>query len=137
MLFLVSGRLDSNQRPRAPQTCTLTGLSYAPNFASAKVLAYFEFCKCFPIFLSTSHRFAVEIKHLEDFFLVGGLVDADVAYLAHQREVDNACIVLLVVRHELVKPVVLLAIEGKYAVMVFDELHGLAELVLGESGTEV
>lgn len=31
IFLLVSGLLDSNQRPRAPQTCTLTGLSYAPN----------------------------------------------------------------------------------------------------------
>ena len=28
--FHQSGGLDSNQRPHAPQTCTLTGLSYAP-----------------------------------------------------------------------------------------------------------
>ena len=32
---LLSGRQDSNLRPHAPQTCTLTGLSYAPRFCSA------------------------------------------------------------------------------------------------------
>ena len=32
-----------------PQTCTLTGLSYTPNFASAKVHLIFEFAnKIFP-----------------------------------------------------------------------------------------
>ena len=45
MLSIESGRLDSNQRPRAPQTCTLTGLSYAPNFAGAKVHLIFDFPK--------------------------------------------------------------------------------------------
>ena len=43
MLTMVSGGLDSNQRPRAPQTCTLTGLSYTPNFAGAKVHLIFEY----------------------------------------------------------------------------------------------
>ena len=102
MLFLVSGRLDSNQRPRAPQTCTLTGLSYIPNFASAKVLAYFGFCKCFANFFSTAHCLTVEVEHIQYLFLGGTLVDADVTDFAHQREVDDARTVLLVVRHEFI-----------------------------------
>ena len=38
------GMTDSNQRPLAPQTSTLTGLSYIP-FAGAKVEIVFEFSK--------------------------------------------------------------------------------------------
>ena len=48
----LSGWLDSNQRPHAPQTRTLTGLSYTPNIAkrryriaSAKVGLYFRVAK--------------------------------------------------------------------------------------------
>ncbi len=38
-LIVLSGRLDSNQRPHAPQTCTLTGLSYSPKWN------YLSFCR--------------------------------------------------------------------------------------------
>ena len=47
-----SGRLDSNQRPRAPQTRTLTGLSYTPLNSAAKVWIYFIATKQNPTFLA-------------------------------------------------------------------------------------
>ena len=48
----VSGWLDSNQRPHAPQTRTLTGLSYTPNLVSgAKVRFCVDLRKSFSVFL--------------------------------------------------------------------------------------
>ena len=78
-LVLKSGRLDSNQRPRAPQTCTLTGLSYAPNLlgimalrrtscrrsnflsflASAKLLNSYVPAKCFAHFFCVGGGFGL------------------------------------------------------------------------------
>lgn len=66
MLF-VSGLLDSNQRPRAPQTCALpTALNpdpfstctqpLSPN-AGAKVRSFFELTKFSAYFLLFSHLF--------------------------------------------------------------------------------
>ena len=38
---ILSGWQDSNLRPHAPQTCTLTGLSYIPkNFCGAKIITF-------------------------------------------------------------------------------------------------
>ena len=55
--FLWSGLLDSNQRPRAPQTCALpTALNPdpcirgVPHFAGAKVVRFAETAKYFCIF---------------------------------------------------------------------------------------
>ena len=52
---------------------------------------------------------AKEVEHLEYLVLRGLLVDADVADVGEQGEVDDACLVLLVVLHELEQAVVLLA----------------------------
>ena len=76
---------------------------------------------------------SIEVQHVKNLFFGGRLVDADIADFAHQSEVDDACTVLLVVGHELVQTVVLLAIEGKHSVIVLDELDSLAKLVFGES----
>ena len=43
-----------------------------------------------------AHGFAIEVKHLHYLFFRGALVDADVAYFAHQGEVDDAGTILLV-----------------------------------------
>ena len=43
-MLSLSGGLDSNQRPHAPQTRTLTGLSYTPN-CGCKGTVFFCICK--------------------------------------------------------------------------------------------
>ena len=48
-----SGWLDSNQRPHAPQTRTLTGLSYIPN-CECKSTSFLERDKFFPHFFTFS-----------------------------------------------------------------------------------
>ena len=68
------------------------------------------------------------VHGLEDLFLCGLLIDANVADVCEECEVDDACFVLLVVLHELEEAVVLLAIEWEIAVVGSDELHGLPEL---------
>ena len=55
--FLQSGWLDSNQRPHAPQTRTLTGLSYTPNCgckSSALFLNSKYFCGFLFLYFATS-----------------------------------------------------------------------------------
>ena len=136
MLSIESGWLDSNQRPRAPQTCTLTGLSYIPN-CGCKGMLYFWNNKCFSAFSLTPHGFPVKIEHLEYLFLGGRLVDAYIAYFTHQCEVDNARSIFLVVGHEFIQAIVLLAVECHDSIMFLDELDGLPEFVFGESYLEV
>ena len=80
-----------------------------------------------------AHRFAIEVQHVKNLFFGGRLVDSDIADFAHQSEVDDACAVLLVVSHKFVQTVVLLAIECQHSIVVFNELNGLAELVLREA----
>ena len=82
-----------------------------------------------------SHALAVEIQHFQDFLAVGTLVDADIPYVGHQGEVDDARLVLLVVRHELIQLVVLLAVEGEDTLVLLYELQRLVELVVRESQT--
>ena len=60
-----SGWLDSNQRPHAPQTRTLTGLSYIPN-CECKSTSFLERDKFFP------HFFTFSCKKCE-VFLCNGL----------------------------------------------------------------
>ena len=59
---LLSGLLDSNQRPRAPQTCALpTALNPDPFLKSpAKVRSFFESCKFSEAFLQK--RFKIDEK---------------------------------------------------------------------------
>ena len=71
------------------------------------------------------HAFPVEIEHFEDRIFVCGLVEADVTYFLQQGEIDDAGTVLLVVLHQFIELVILLAVEGKDTVMFFDELDGL------------
>ena len=50
--FRVSGWKDSNLRPHAPQTCTLTGLSYTPSdLSGTKLHVYFKITKFSTCFL--------------------------------------------------------------------------------------
>ena len=66
------------------------------------------------------------------------LLGYPVAYfIAHQGEVDDARRVLLIVCHEFVQSIVLLAIEREDAVILFDELDGLAELVFREPRLQI
>ena len=72
--------------------------------------------------ISAAHALAIEIQHILNFGLRGGLVDANVTNISHKGEVDDARLILLVVLHELIKAVVLLAIEGEYAVCLLYKL---------------
>ena len=72
-----------------------------PDFVRAKVALIFEKPKVFVFFLA-AHGFAIEVEHIHDFFFGGRLVNADIAYFAHQGEIDDACAVLLVVSHKFV-----------------------------------
>ena len=64
-VFSRSGWLDSNQRPHAPQTRTLTGLSYIPSqtlsVCVCKGIMFFitvqAFCKLFLIFFVFSFKY--------------------------------------------------------------------------------
>ena len=98
----------------------------------AKVALIFEIPKVFKLFLAT-HGFSVEIKHIHDFLFCGRLVDTDIAYFTHQSKIDDACTVLLVVRHEFIEAFVLFAIKYEYPIVLLDELNGLSELVFRES----
>ena len=79
------------------------------------------------------HALAEEVESLENGVLVGRLVEADVAHLFQQGEVDDAGRILLVVQHQLVQAVVVLAGEGEGAVVLLDELDDLAHAVLGKT----
>ena len=41
--LVLSGRLDSNQRPPTPEAGALTGLRYTPNFSWRKYTTFFNF----------------------------------------------------------------------------------------------
>ena len=80
-LVLKSGRLDSNQRPRAPQTCTLTGLSYAPNLLGIMALRRtFSRRSSFLSFLASAKLLNsyVPAKCFAHFFCVGGGIGSQV-----------------------------------------------------------
>ena len=53
------------------------------------------------------------------------MVDADVAYIAEEGEVDDAGSVLLVVGHQFEKSGVVVAGDGERAVVFLDETHAL------------
>ena len=73
--ILLSGWLDSNQRPHAPQTRTLTGLSYIPN-CECKSKALFLPDKIFPTFFIARGIFIEKCK------AGGGLV---LCFLFHSK----------------------------------------------------
>ena len=83
------------------------------------------------------HTFPVKVEHLENRFFVRRLVQADIAYLFQQREIDAAGSVFLVMLHQFVKAVVLLAAKGESAVILFDKLDGLAHFIFRKAGFEV
>ena len=80
------------------------------------------------------HTFPVKVEHLENRFFVRRLVQADIAYLFQQREIDDAGSVFLVMQHQFVKAVVLLAAKGESAVILFDKLDGLAHFIFRKAG---
>ena len=69
--------------------------------------------------------FSKKIKHFHNFLLRGALIDADVAHIGQEREVHNAALVFLVVRHVLIKLVVMLAGDGERAIVAAHKLQGL------------
>ena len=66
-----------------------------------------------------------EIEHLEDLVAADGAVDADVANASEEGEADVGAEVLLIVQHEFVELVVLLAVEGGGTVGILDVGDGL------------
>ena len=70
-----------------------------------------------------------EIEHLKDLVAADGAVDADVANASEEGEADVGAEVLLVVQHEFVELVVLLAVKGGGTVGVLDVGDGLTQLV--------
>ena len=90
------------------------------------------FCCCMG--RSFLHALPIEVERFEDGVFVGSLVEGDVADFTQQGEVDDAGGVLLVVRHQFVEAVVVLAVEEEGAVVFFDEADGLLHLVFGEIG---
>lgn len=83
------------------------------------------------------HALAEEVECFEDSVLVGCLVEADVAHILQQGEVDDAGSVLLVMQHQLVEAVVVLAGEGEGTVVLLDELDDLAHAVLRKTCLKV
>ena len=49
-----------------------------------------------------THALAIEVKHVQDLFVIGTLIDANVPDASHKGEIYDARLVLLVVRHKLV-----------------------------------
>ena len=78
-----------------------------------------------------------EVEHLEDLFFGGCAVDVDVSYAAEEGEVYLCAAILLVVLHELVEFVILLASEVGGAVEFLDVLQCLAQCVCGEAFAKV
>ena len=75
----------------------------------------------------------VEIERCFYFLLRGRLVEAYVAYVAQQGEVDAACHVLFVVGHELKQRGIVVAGDGHATVVVEDETHALTHAISGEA----
>ena len=73
-----------------------------------------------------SLAFAEEVEGFVDFFLCGCLVDADVADVGKESEVDGAGSVLLVVRHQFEESRVVVAGDGERAVVLLDKADALA-----------
>ena len=87
----------------------------------------------FAIVFLFAHAFAEEVEDFEQGIFVGCLIQTDVANAFQKGEVDDAVAVLLVVRHQLVKLVVLLAGEREVAVVLLDELDNGAHQLFGEA----
>ena len=77
-----SGWLDSNQRPHAPQTRTLTGLSYIPN-CECKSTSFLERDKFFPHFFTFSCKKCEVFLCNSLFFRVFGAIST--AYWSAKR----------------------------------------------------
>ena len=70
--------------------------------------------------------FAQEIKGFLDFFVRGGLVEANVADVGQKGEANGVADVFLVVLHQANQFGVVVAGDGQTSVVFTDELHGLA-----------
>ena len=73
-----------------------------PELFGCKSTCLFWILQMFCHLFLAAHGFAIEVQHVEYFFFSGRLIDSDIANFAHQREVDDACAVLLVVSHKFV-----------------------------------
>ena len=74
-----------------------------------------------------SYIFAEEVQHFHDFFLSGTLVYADITHIGQKGEVDDSVLVLLVMGHEFIKSVILLAGKGEGTVVGTHELQCLLQ----------
>ena len=78
--------------------------------------------------------FAIEVESFLDFVFCGCLVDADVADVAQEGEVDGGADVFLVVVHEFQDTGIVVAGDGHATVVLADEGNGLTHLVDREAG---
>ena len=86
--------------------------------------------------MSNAKTFPVKIERLDDFFPADRLVDPYLTHTGEQREIDPVALVLLVVRHQLVKRLVVLAAEEEGLVIAFHVINHLPDLFHRE-GTEL
>ena len=84
--------LDSNQRPLAPQTSTLTGLSYIPSALGDSPLGVCPFCaaKIRRRWLTTK-CLAKKIKPFLNNSLIHNLYRLDISRLNDAHKRDSAC----------------------------------------------
>ena len=74
-----------------------------------------------------------EVQGFLDFVFGGGLVDADVADVAQEGEVDGGADVLLVVVHQFQQTGIVVTGDGHLAIVLANEAYRLAHLVRGET----
>ena len=77
--------------------------------------------------------FAHKVETLKYVLLCKVLVEFDVSNAAHQGEVDNPVHILLVVQHQVVQVIVIVACKGKHTIVLTYELHRLPHLLCGET----
>ena len=85
------------------------------------------------MFIVVALSFAEEVESLLYFFFVSSLVDAYVADIAQECEVDDARRILLVVVHQFDECRVVVACDVDSAVVFAYEPYGLVHAVCGES----
>ena len=93
---------------------------------------YLFYCLIFSSLLY-SCIFAEEVECLEDNLFFGLTVERYVTYIVEEGEVDDAIAVLLVVLHQFIELLVLLALEVKGSVVVLYEVENLLQEFFRES----
>ena len=74
---------------------------------------------------TTASTLPVVVEHLEDILTGSDLIDTNIAGNCQQGHVDTACLVLLVVGHELEEVVIKFAVEWETTIGLTDEVLNL------------